>query len=319
VAKGLRCQYQISVPYSAPGNLAVHVERLNRFVRALADAAKGVWVDEQSGEVWRGERRIAREPQEETDDPDEVRFSWIVPANAVTGDELDIYVDACRRLLPEALPRRYGDYDPLPHRFDTGMDDLRNFWKAAPVDMNFTSTGPCASGGLIDTQKPGRAWSIDLYADRHALESVLWQERFRALFLELVERWRCIYAAAEVIRWDLWRRAQRKEPSFTSISRGGWIGLPPYPVWWSYYGDIFMPLVERHLTAERLSRRRNGIFYEAADRPLDRDELNLLGLGWPPDELRWQIKDVNPTEDVTPEAVPAIRIPEGINRPPPSS
>ena len=50
VAKGLRYIYQLSTPYRSETNMAVQVEEMSRFARELADAGKGVWVDEQSGE-----------------------------------------------------------------------------------------------------------------------------------------------------------------------------------------------------------------------------------------------------------------------------
>jgi len=105
VAKGLRYIYQLSTPYRSETNMAVQVEEMSRFARELADAGKGVWVDEQSGEVWRGERRIATEPLEGGERYDEVEFRWYVLQSALPSDAVGIYVDACTRWLLGGCPR----------------------------------------------------------------------------------------------------------------------------------------------------------------------------------------------------------------------
>ena len=146
VAKGLRCIYQLGMPYSAPGNLAVHVDSFGRFARGIADAGKGVWVDEQSGEVWRGERLVAVEPQASGVRYDEVELRWCVAWDRLPAEAIDLYVDMCSRHLPEALPRRYGGAEPFQHRFESGVEEFRDTWRSTRIHMSFTAAKPCVGG-----------------------------------------------------------------------------------------------------------------------------------------------------------------------------
>jgi len=105
VAKGMRYLYQLSTSYQSETNMAVQVDLMSRFARLIADQGSGVWIDEQSGEVWRGERRIATEPLEGGERYDEVEFQWYVLQSALPSDAVGIYVDACTRWLLGGCPR----------------------------------------------------------------------------------------------------------------------------------------------------------------------------------------------------------------------
>ena len=129
---------------------------------------------------------------------------------------------------------------------------------------------------------------------RRFLESPLWRERFRRLFVSLADGWGCFYASAEVERGWMWDRGKLWADSDTEdiiapLRLGEWFGLPPCRVWWSYYGRAYVDLVSGQLSRDRTVETSRGLLYEIADDPADRETLSSLQeVSWVSDDLMYR-------------------------------
>lgn len=113
-------------PISAPDAAK---QLLLRTASTLAKASHGIVYDCQTDEIItpRGVRRFSRRAREE-------RFSilemgwWFLDDTIFTPDGLSGLLDICEKLLPEALPRRYGLYEPPQHLLAVqGREHLASF------------------------------------------------------------------------------------------------------------------------------------------------------------------------------------------------
>ena len=301
--RGIGYAYHLSVPYDTGPRFVEDVERGRGLAGNLANLGDGVWVDEQTDEVWKRDRCLAIRPVDEGGRYDEVSFYWYVPRNLLQPAVIRTYVDLGNRYLPEALPRRYGDFQPFQHSYEAGAEELEETWSKARTELSFNASSPCIHGyfGPPDAALPiDDIWCAKLAARARALRSPVWRDRFRMLFLELAEQWRCIYASAEVTRGHKWRRGSswgdsQTEAEIIPIRMGEWLGLPPYRMWWSYYAGAYAELVSGHLSEECLERTDRGLFYRLSDDPMNRDELSQRAKcpGWLPPELTLTVVGAN--------------------------
>ena len=138
-----RCVYQVLVE----GSSAAMVPHAVRLARRMAREIDGVVVDGQTGELWSsGRSRMVGRPVPRTR-VDVVDLRWYRIARDLPEDIPQLYLDLCRRYLPEALPRRYGDLEPLQHRLDqSGDGQFNQMWAAATSSLHFTTA--CVGGGM---------------------------------------------------------------------------------------------------------------------------------------------------------------------------
>src|SRR5262249_28984717 len=120
-----------------------------RFARRLAQALGGVVADQQSGQLWSGgvERTAAGPGRSER--AKGTSLDWYSRGVLVGPDFAARYLAACRRLLPEALPRRFGEYEPLQAKLaEAGDDGFTAAWSRATSTLHFAASRPCISGSL---------------------------------------------------------------------------------------------------------------------------------------------------------------------------
>ncbi len=123
---GVQHMIEVSLePMGAP--LSAHA-LLRRTAKALAIAAHGAIVDHQTDTVTTptGVRRFIKPSRVEVIDA--LELSWFSTNETLrTREWFDHFVGILERELPEALPVRYGPYEPPPHRFrESGRDHLIN-------------------------------------------------------------------------------------------------------------------------------------------------------------------------------------------------
>jgi len=257
------------------GSTVPEVPHAVRFARRLATAGGGVVLDLQTGQTWH--RGVLRTPPPVSRGLiDIVDLRWYVAASSQPAAES--WLELARRHLPEALPRRFGTYEPLQGRLDrdgpeafVGADDGRH-------STYFDASAPCLSGSLASSSTLG---AHSLSVQRTALADQRWANALRSFFVAVAVRTHAVYAVAEVVRGLSWSgRGIAYGPEAESrtylAARGVWAGLPPHPVWWSWFGAEYLPLVADQLPAGQLSHVDGGMLHEAAPGPLDRDELRAL-------------------------------------------
>jgi hypothetical protein len=277
---GVSHLYSVLVEASAE----LEVPHAVRFARRLAVALGGAVLDQQTDELWRRGRSRAVAKPAARECVDAVSLRWYAPSAALRGSFASDYLALCRRYLPEASPRRFGDYEPLQRRFSEGGDDaFATFWRSAGRDVIFTASPPCC-GGMIDpgpeNPRPQRVWKMSLNVLRAPLAEAAWRGSLRGLFVAAAERFGCFFASAEVERNQIWARGGlwsdwESERSISPWFRSAWMGLPPYPMWWSYYGPGYRELVTGPIRAAG-TPLAHGLFHAWTEEPADRDRLDEM-------------------------------------------
>ena len=247
---------QISVRPSTdatwPQDLAIH----------LARAADGVVYDPQQDLVtWpkgfqprnleTGEVRI-----------EEIALDWFTPWPSDDPQLPYRLLELLSTLCPEALPKRYGPYEPLPHRFEGGREadesptaGSRQRWHGPR--SSWSATRPCFGGSASmstlrarndrvlarrASDRPGLRWA-KFARDPAYTERIV--ELFRAVASELG----CVYAAASVNRGVIAKRGTMSMDHRTETGplprSDRWVGLPASPTWLAWFGNPYAELVDR--------------------------------------------------------------------------
>jgi hypothetical protein len=293
------------------GSSAVGTAYAIGFARRLAETAEGVVLDQQTGQTWaRGELRavvpVAR------GHADVVKLIWYTRDVDEPQDLAEQWLGLARRFLPEALPRRFGPVEPPAGRLDRDGDAAFVAAVAAePMLLFFKATAPCIEGHLSgrSSRKPTRGHALLVH--REALRQAEWREALHRLFVEFARGSRAFFASAEVIRNLVWHGRSigygaSTERTTYLAPRGRWYGLPPYPVWWSWFGADYRPLVVPHLPPAHVTEIAQGVLYEAATAPADRDELQQSS--WLPADLLARPDDSDPRR-FNPPLAPAHTLP----------
>ena len=260
------------------------VQHAVRFARRLAKDFDGAVVDDQRGELWaRGTTRRVPAPTSR-ERVDVIKLSWWVSSENVPDDAAERYLSRCRQILPEALPRRFGESEPLPHKLanagDTGFAEM---WRAASGTMFFSAEGPpCVEGHMWagpGKVRPGPVWKMGLTLLREPLCDPSWRDATRRLFVQLAANLNAFFAYGEVVRRYIWDKRsiftdEETESAARVATTREWNGPPPYPVWWSWYGPIYRESVGPHLRNPVLVG--DALFHAWTEEPADRGELRDL-------------------------------------------
>lgn len=293
------------------GSSATGTPHAIRFARRLAEAAQGVVLDQQTGQAWArgGLRAVVLAARGRTD---VVKLIWYTRGVDEPSDFAEQWLALARRFLPEALPRRFGPVEPLAGRLDRDGDAAFVATVAAEPMLFFKASAPCIEGHLSGRSSRGPTRGHTLLVHRGAVQQAEWREALRRLFAEVARCSRAFYASAEVVRNLIWSGRSiscdgSTERTTYLAPRGRWSGLSPYPVWWSWFGVDYRPLVVPYLPFAHITEIAEGIPCETATAPADRDEL--LQSRWLPADLLARPDDSDPRLVNLPLA-PARSLPE---------
>jgi hypothetical protein len=260
------------------GSSATETPHAVRFARRLAQASAGVVLDQQTGQVWaRGKLRAV--PPVQRDTIAVVDVTWYVRPEGTGAAAASAWLDLARRHLPEALPRRFGPYEPLSMKLDVdGPDAFVEAVAAETMLLNYKASAPCIDGNLAGGASGPGVHSHQLSVHREALEDARWRAALQRLFVEFAVATDAVFASAEVQRGVEWSGRSTwfgptAERTAYLAARGRWAGLLPYPAWWSWFGPDYVPLVLDHLPADQVLRADGGVFHARGEEPLDRDQL----------------------------------------------
>lgn len=176
--------------------------------------------------------------------------------------------------LPAAHPRRYGLYEPLSHRLNdpSALTEL-----TLEDDLVFFSTKiPCVGGSF--SRDPG-IWntSIELLGPPLREQPEL-RSAVRDLFVTYAEARACFLATAEVLAGVHWDGRSvsydgRSQSTLRLDDDGKFLGLPPYPVWWTWYGEAYRKVVAPYLDPAEVEEHPAGLFHQAGADPVRRSKL----------------------------------------------
>jgi hypothetical protein len=259
------------------GSSLAEIPHAVRFARRLAKAVEGAALDQQTGEVLAtvASRATVAPPKDTRIDLFELQ--WYAFADSVPSDPVDDWIELCGRYLPEALPRRYGEYEPLQHRLDGDGPELLRELVRTDEDPFFVGTKPCLDGSFFRNED---ILTVRLSLQGAAIRDPGWQAGVRRLFVAYAERRAAFLAIGEIVGGVLWNGRSAsydtKVQDTFSLSRRDerWVGLTPYPVWWSWYGEPYRPMVEEHLDREEVTAYPTGLFHQAGPEPRRRKRLS---------------------------------------------
>lgn len=236
--------YQLNFSGETPQR---HLNTVMRLAKLIAKEGDGALYDPQEDEVlWPRSRpkRIASRADEPA--RPELFLDFFMPARANGGTLIRSYLDVCRRFLPEGVPKRYGDYEPLQHRL-TGLHDeqaLIDFADAASQveygDWLFwTATRPFVHSSLSfgdrrrdchhafyqnhphrDRTRPMTQLHASLLGK--VAEDEAWADAIELFAAEVARATGAFYASASLGAWTVTGRT--------------WIGIPSTQTWLSWYG-----------------------------------------------------------------------------------
>jgi hypothetical protein len=267
--------WQVIVEGSDPAE----VKPARRFSKALALAAGGAAVDEQTEEVLGAKRASGQMPRRSAEPIRLLDLQWYSPAPAPSAPEL--WLELARKILPEALPRRFGNYHPFQYRLDRDGDDC--FISAYAAGAWFSATLPCLDGGLYE--KPWGGILVDaLNVVASPLDDPRWRETVRRFFVEYARRRGSVLATGEVLRKHKLNGVpdHTRDQSGTLRGADGILGLPAQPIWMTWLGNDYLPLVRDYLPAEHTTFYDEGALYAPTDEPTDRGQLAALPDPFPP-------------------------------------
>ena len=261
------------------GSSSLETPHAVKFARNLAVATHGAVLDQQTGQVWtRGKLRTA--PRVERGTVSTVEVRWYVRGGFDAGRTALTWTRLSHRHLPEALPRRYGTFEPLQHKFDGGGDQaFADFAHTADDTVYFKATQPALEGHLAAGPRGDNlVVSHSLTLMSATLVDPGWRTSLRGLFIDFATENESVLATAEVVRGALW---SGRSLGYTALSerpthlaqRGRWAGPPPYPVWWTWFGPEYAALVAAHLPASQVAQTARGLFHWRSETPADRDAL----------------------------------------------
>ena len=189
---------------------------------------------------------------------DRLTVAWYVGESVRKPDLLDSYWAVAAEHFPEALISRYGEWEPFAGRVSRsgyeGVDQARR--GATQTKLFFTCTAlPATEGHVITTQGVTRnarhstMLSLELLAEPFKHET--WRDRLRTLITRVAEAAHASYAKAEVTGGAVMSGSRMASTVAAATVQGGqewsmddgFLGLPQEPVWWSWFGPEYLPLV----------------------------------------------------------------------------
>lgn len=217
-----------------------------------------------------------------------IHVEWIVPWSRVPEDMPVRWLGVLREVWPNALPTRFGTYEPFQGRLDRDGDDgFSAEWRSVEQHpwggLLFTKgVAPCFGGSIQIPDRRGEqipCLTIDLKADARPFHrDPTAADRIVDSLRDICGRFRAIYGDVTVRRnWILGRGRLwsdgTTEHSSSPLRRGGLFGgLPAVRPWVAWYGPEYAPLI-RPVFADAATDPGGGILVRHGRLPMDVDEL----------------------------------------------
>lgn len=268
-----------------------------RFAKRLAREHRGGYHDPQTNQAWAspGLRRIA--PPQSGMRLDLIKFEWSLRTRDLA-EVAEAYLGEAVQILPEALPRRWGDFEPFqytsgPHHFK----DFVSLVERSRVSVSFTANLPSVGGSVDGAQSYAKFGRLTTTMIRDSLRAPGWRNAAELLFIKIAQTTPVIYASAEVENDWIWRQGKSWSDSQTTgqpacMDARGWRGLHPAPVWLAWYGHEYTKLLVELLPRDNKVQNFAGcLLYRASELPLDATELDNNPI---PERLRYVRTDGRP-------------------------
>ena len=294
--------YELSVPYNSD---KLDINNAKRFSEFIATNCNGAVYDPQLDKVIFPKSKIRRYTSSLDDNRiNVINLYWFIPGKSLSNNTIKDFLNIVKKYLPEAIPKRYGDYEPLQHKFD-GFDNFIDYVIKSSGDMVFfKSTSPCY-GGYISTSSGKLKYDtakliskFSLTFDARAFEkNENWNDTLINLFINLSIKLKAFYSMGFVEENII---AKRNSIGYDGFSKryslpplNWWVGIPNSPMWLNWFGKPYAKEIEINLSKFTIIEFDSGIFYKTADFPIilkkikkyPKIPLKLLALNGNPAEL----------------------------------
>ncbi len=236
---GLSSLVELSLePISAPNSAR---SALMTAAQTVAEELAGVVEDPQEGSLKlpRGTRRYQKPPREE-------RFAvldlswWYLKSPLRSNGGVAEFLTVLRRHVPEAVPRRYGLWEPPQYKTEeTGIDALTVFlsenldntpvlYAQRPVVGIYVAD----CNGSAHPHLGFRANHVSIQIEAQVLEQQGWERAVRYLWRDVSRFLQPFYGEARVLSDYLWGRATPMSDMRTAVHpvrSWFWRGIPPNP------------------------------------------------------------------------------------------
>ncbi|TDB83396.1 hypothetical protein E1264_28610 [Actinomadura sp. KC216] len=291
-AVGVRLMYEFTVEDTARPSLAF----ATKAARALAAATDGLVHDRQNDArpIW-SPAPLRRFKPPAAEHVDLLDLDWYVRREDLPHDLPERLLEALRTWFPEAMPRRFGDYEPLQHKLsDEGEEGFISAWRTESGGLFWKTSRPFFSGAarsvgddftpyLIGEKEqreglPHPVANISLTMDLRVLSDERWRTDLVRSFARIAEVTGAFYAHAVVSRgWgysggSLWTAA-RTQTHRSVTQRDRWAGLPPYPVWLAWFKGFYSPGIEQCLGTGYERFDDGGLMWRNGDHPDDANDV----------------------------------------------
>jgi len=268
-AIGTKTSYHLSVPAGSKAGF----DTAQRVARSLAAACSGVVYDPQLDAVtWpRSRQRLFDAPKATRIDV--VEFSWYVRRSDAPVDLASVLLGRMEQLLPEAIPRRFGGFEPLQHTYETeGADGFIRCWRDEPSMFWKGSAKPCFEGSVAGLgQDAGWAGvehpvgTIHMTIDGRAFDEEPWQRVLVDFFVAVSAASGALAAVAEVARNLRLSRGSlshgpEAESTWGLVVRNEWMGLPVEQPWLLWLNPAYGQFLG-------LGDNTDAVFLRGGDRP----------------------------------------------------
>jgi hypothetical protein len=266
---------------------------LRKTAKAIAKAARGAVLDPQadSVELPPGTKRYVQAKRERQVRVPILEMSWwFEHASLLDRANLQCLLDTFGTYIPEALPRRYGLYEPPQHELEKqGRDHLLSFlakhltesvvWYAkAPVAYVFINIRPESGWQRLGAKNEYRCNRLSLEIDAAALQQPGWQTA-------LLRAWRAISTQLNPFYGDV-RTLQGYFRSGRGFSSDGasephptkswwWKGIPPRLGHAVVVGEAYSKLWPQFRASSEVDRGLQ--FVATPDWRTDEDATTLVG------------------------------------------
>lgn len=230
-------------------------EPARKLARLLAEQHEGAAYDPQEDTVIYPRGRPKRVAARKAEKTSIVRLEWYVPAERWPAAPAALARTLARR-CPEALPKRYGDFEPLQesyeaHTFAAFAREHDTFWLSSRPSFGGHAFGPADGTGRLGLDVDWRVLEAD----------PRWREAIAGLFAAAAAALGAFYGEGWVEPgWNVSSTnrlsigAGRKTRA-SALERDGWHGLPRDSAWLAWFGGDYHEPVAVALDGQLALRR----------------------------------------------------------------
>jgi hypothetical protein len=262
---------------------------LRKIVNRMAKDSHAVVEDPQQGKILtpRGVQRIKKAAAEERASVFQLSW-WFNESPVLQDDGLHQLVNTMEKLLPEALPKRYGRFEPPKFRYDDhGKNHFIKFLADEDLFVVWYPHYPVLNvnfgiySGFGPTRQGYRVNHISITVHASALSQPGWNLALKRFWYGSSEVIKPFYGEVRLMSGYILKRGRISQDSQTEthpVKNGWWKGLPSPMGQAAVIGEPYISCWSRFV---KHSKQRDGLYFVSVDDWLSGKTADLLVRGVP--------------------------------------